>query len=50
MFVQEGDAALRELEGQALAGVKGAAGLQPSIEALNEVMGHERDVILTRYS
>ena len=48
VLLQEGDAALRELEGQALAGVKGAAGLEPSLEALNEVMGHERDVILTR--
>ena len=48
LYAQEGDAALRELEGNALAGVKGAAGLQPSLEALNEVMGHERDVVLTR--
>ncbi|BDA41223.1 hypothetical protein COCOBI_02-0030 [Coccomyxa sp. Obi] len=47
--LKEGDAALRELEGNALAGVKGAAGLQPSLEALNEVMGHERDVVLTRH-
>ncbi|CAL8462058.1 g1589 [Coccomyxa elongata] len=47
--LQEGDAALRELEGNALAGVKGAAGLQPSLEALNEVMGHERDIVLTRH-
>lgn len=48
LYAQQGDAALRELEGNALAGVKGAAGLQPSLEALNEVMGHERDIVLTR--
>lgn len=32
----------------AVAGVKGAAGLEPSLEALNEVLGHERDVVLAR--
>jgi hypothetical protein len=37
-----------DVEAQALAGVKGAAGLELSLEAINEVIGHERDVILAR--
>ncbi len=47
--VQEGDNAFRDLEYQALAQVKGAAGLEPSLEAMHQVFGHEGDVILTRY-
>ena len=46
--LQEGDAAFRELEFQALAQVKGAAGLEPSLEAMHQVFGHEGDAILTR--
>ena len=46
--LQEGDEAFRELEFQALAQVKGAAGLEPSLEAMHQVFGHEGDAILTR--
>ena len=46
--MQEGDNAFRELEYQALAQAKGAAGLEPSLEAMHQVFGHEGDVILTR--
>lgn len=46
--MQEGDAAFRELEFQALAQVKGAAGLEPSLEAMHQVFGHEGDAVLTR--
>ena len=46
--LQEGDDAFRELEFQALAQVKGAAGLEPSLEAMHQVFGHEGDAILTR--
>ena len=46
--VQEGDNAFRDLEYQALAQAKGAAGLEPSLEAMHQVFGHEGDVILTR--
>ncbi|CAL5220068.1 g2019 [Coccomyxa viridis] len=46
--LQEGDNAFRELEYQALAQAKGAAGLEPSLEAMHQVFGHEGDVILTR--
>ena len=47
-IMQEGDNAFRDLEYQALAQVKGAAGLEPSLEAMHQVFGHEGDVILTR--
>ena len=48
VLVQEGDNAFRELEYQALAQAKGAAGLELSLEAMHQVFGHEGDVILTR--
>jgi len=47
--VQEGEQAFRDLEYQALAQVKGMAGLEPSLEAMHEVFGHEQDAILTRH-
>lgn len=47
-IMQEGDNAFRDLEYQALAQAKGAAGLEPSLEAMHQVFGHEGDVILTR--
>ena len=49
MSVQEGDQAFRDLEYQVLAQVKGVAGLEPSLEAMHEVLGHEQDAILTRH-
>lgn len=46
--MQEGDDGMKQLEDEALMGLKGAAGLDSSREAMHEVLGHERDLILAR--
>lgn len=47
--MQEGDDGMKQVEDEALMSVKGAAGLATSREAMHEVLGHERDLILARY-
>lgn len=47
--LQKGDDMLRELENRTLAEAKGASGLKPSLEAMEDTMGRERDLILARW-
>ena len=39
---------MKQVEDEALMGLKGAAGIASSREAMHEVLGHERDLILAR--
>lgn len=46
--MQAGDDGMKQVEDEALMGLKGAAGMETSREAMHEVLGHERDLILAR--
>lgn len=39
---------MKQVEDEALMGLKGAAGMEASREAMHQVLGHERDLILAR--
>lgn len=39
---------MKQVEDEALLGVKGVAGMDTSRDAMHEVLGHERDLILAR--
>lgn len=47
-MVQAGDDGMKQVEDEALMGLKGAAGMDTSREAMHQVLGHERDLILAR--
>ena len=46
--MQAGDDGMKQVEDEALMGLKGAAGMDTSREAMHQVLGHERDLILAR--
>jgi hypothetical protein len=46
--LQRGGDMMRELENRALAEAKGASGLEPSFQAMEDTLGSERDLILAR--
>lgn len=39
---------MKQVEDEAMMGLKGMAGMDTSREAMHEVLGHERDLILAR--
>lgn len=39
---------MKQVEDEALMGLKGAAGMDTSRKAMHQVLGHERDLILAR--
>ena len=47
-MLQVGDDGMKQVEDEALMGLKGAAGMDTSREAMHQVLGHERDLILAR--
>ena len=47
--VQVGDDGMKQVEDEAMMGLKGAAGMDTSREAMHQVLGHERDLILARF-
>ena len=49
VVLQVGDDGMKQVEDEALMGLKGAAGLDTSREAMHQVLGHERDLILARF-
>lgn len=49
MSVQAGDDGMKQVEDEAMMGLKGAAGMDTSREAMHQVLGHERDLILARF-
>ncbi len=46
--MQAGDDGMKQVEDEAMMGEKGMAGMDTSREAMHEVLGHERDLILAR--
>ena len=48
IWLQAGDDGMKQVEDEALMGLKGAAGMDTSREAMHQVLGHERDLILAR--
>lgn len=48
--LQVGDDGMKQVEDEALMGLKGAAGMDTSREAMHQVLGYERDLILARWS
>lgn len=46
--MQAGDDGMKQLEDEAMMGVKGVTGMDSNREAMHEVLGHERDLILAR--
>ncbi len=46
--MQAGDDGMKQVEDEAMMGVKGVTGTDPNRDAMHEVMGHERDLILAR--
>ncbi|DBB12972.1 TPA: hypothetical protein ACH3X3_005716 [Trebouxia sp. C0006] len=46
--LQAGDDGMKQVEDEAMMGVKGVTGTDPNRDAMHEVMGHERDLILAR--
>lgn len=45
---QAGDDGMKQVEDEAMMGVKGVTGMDPNRNAMHEVLGHERDLILAR--
>ena len=46
--MQAGDDGMKQVEDEAMMGVKGVTGMDPNRDAMHEVLGHERDLILAR--
>ncbi|KAL0029847.1 hypothetical protein WJX77_003526 [Trebouxia sp. C0004] len=46
--LQAGDDGMKQVEDEAMMGVKGVTGMDPNRDAMHEVLGHERDMILAR--
>ncbi len=46
--MQAGDDGMKEVEDEAMMGVKGVTGMDSNRDAMHEVLGHERDLILAR--
>ncbi len=46
--MQAGDDGMKQVEDEAMMGVQGVTGTDPNRDAMHEVMGHERDLILAR--
>ncbi len=46
--MQAGDDGMKQVEDEAMMGVKGVTGMDSNRDAMHEVLGHERDLILAR--